>query len=94
MRVGPIEIPEPDDDPAVLAALYAGFAPMEDWRKVVLATCRELVRAQFVAAATRISEARIDDLARTHHCYLEFLAMSLRGKVQWERNVRDSAVVR
>lgn len=94
MKVGDIVVPEPDDDPALLAALYSGFSPMEDWRKVVLATCRELVRASAAVAGRKLSEARIDDLARTHHSYLEFLETSLRGKVLWERNVKESGGMR
>lgn len=92
MKVGDVVVPEPDDDPALLSALYAGFSAMEDWRKVVLATCRELIRAGASLDNQKLSEARIDDLARTHPSYLAFLEMSLRGKVLWERNVKDSSV--
>ena len=94
MRIGDITVPEPDDDPALLSALYAGFSVMEDWRKVVLATCRELVRASAAAGRQKLSETRINDLAHTHRAYLEFLEMSLRGKVKWERNVKDSGGIR
>jgi hypothetical protein len=67
---------------------------MEDWRKVVLATCRELIRSGAAMSGKKLSEARIDDLARMHHSYLEFLEMSLRGKVKWERNVKESGGMR
>jgi hypothetical protein len=85
MKVGAIDVPEPDDDPAVLAALYSGYAYAEHWRKVVLATCKELVRGAAIVTKQRITEARIEDLARQHPSYLEFLTTHLHGRVKWER---------
>lgn len=73
------------DDYPVLAAWYSGFAFCEMYRKVVLAQCREIVRAKFVAKEVRISEARIDDLARTHPIYMTYLATHLEGRELWER---------
>lgn len=90
MKVGDVDIPEFDEDPALLSAMFLGYAQQEQWRKVVLATCRELVRAGAATAGRRLSEARIDDLARMHRSYLEFLEKSLRARVQFERNVKDS----
>lgn len=94
MKVGEVDVPEPDDDPAVLAAMFEGYAQNEQWRKVVLATCRELVRASASLQKQRITEARIDDLARTHGSYLQFLEMSLRGRVKWEREVQKGGIGR
>lgn len=87
MRVGEIDVPEPDDDPAVLAALYSGFALYEAWRKVVLSACKELIRAGASVNNRRLSEARIEDLARVHPSYLRFLEIHLHGRVKYEREV-------
>lgn len=90
MKVGDVEVPEPDDDPAVLSAMYSGYAMYDVWRRIVLATCKELIRASASIAGQRITEARIDDLAHKHESYLQFMEMHLRGRVQYERNVKDS----
>ena len=82
------------DDPAVLASWYSGFPYAEHYRKVVLAQCRELVRAKFDASGKRISEARIDNLARTHPAYLDYLARHLRGRILWEEEVRRDGGMR
>lgn len=90
MKVGEINYPEPDDDPAMLAALYSGFAVAENWRKCVLAQCKELIRAGASLQNQKLTEARLDDLARVHPSYLQFLEIHLRGRVMWERNVQES----
>lgn len=84
------EYPVPDGSHESLAALYSGFAFWETWRKVVLAGCRELIRASAAIAGTKLSEARIDDLARTHSVYLEFLRVHLEGRMAWEREVQKN----
>lgn len=94
MKVGEIDVPEPDDDPAMLAALYSGFAMYEVWRKIVLATCRELIRASATLSSQKITEARLDDLSRMHPSYLLFLETHLRGRVAWEREVQKGGVGR
>lgn len=88
MKVGAIDVPVPDDDPAMLAALYSGFAMYEVWRKVVLAECRELCRSSAALEGKKVTEARLDDLAHTHRAYLEYLEKHLRGRVNWEREVQ------
>ena len=75
------------DDPAVLAALYSGFSIAEHWRKVVLANCREMIRASMVAAGEKVTESRLDDLARVHGAYLDLLTRLLVGRVSWEKEV-------
>jgi hypothetical protein len=94
VKVGAVDIPEPDDDPALLAALYSGFAYAEHYRKVVLATCKELIRAGASLGNQKITEARLEDLARTHPSYLEFLTTHLHGRVRWEREVQKNGVGR
>ena len=90
MKVGEIDVPEPDDDPAVLAALYSGYAMYDVWRKIVLATCKELVRAAAAVDGRKITEARLDDLSHTHPSFLRFMEVHLRGRVAWERCVQES----
>jgi hypothetical protein len=87
-------LPDCDNtDPASLEAWYGNFGFAESWRKVVLANCREIVRASAALGNQKISEARIDDLARTHSTYLDFLAEHLDGRRAREKNVLDSNAV-
>ena len=72
------------DDYPTLASWYSGFSFCEHYRKVVLAQTRELVRAEYAAAEQKITEARLDDLARTHKLYLDYLAVHLKGRAEWE----------
>ncbi len=90
MRIGEVEVPEPDDDPAVLAAFYSGYAMYDVYRRVVLATCKELIRARASFAGHKITEARIDDLAHQHPAFLGFMEVHLKGRVKWERCVQES----
>jgi hypothetical protein len=79
-------VPDRESDaPEVLAAWYSGFSFAEHYRKVVQAQSRELVRAQYAANAEKITEARLDDLARLHPLYLDFLARHLTGRQKWEK---------
>ena len=94
--VKPLAPERETDDYPTLAAWYRGaFSWAEHYRKVVLAQCRELIRAQnaLELAAERsptdkppkpLTEARIDDLARTHPLYLQFLETHLRGRADFE----------
>lgn len=75
------------DDPAILAALYSGFSVAEHWRKVVLANCREMIRASMVAAGEKVTETRLEDLSRVHPAHLDFMARLLKGRIAWEREV-------
>ena len=75
------------DDHAVLFAWYGGFAFSEHYRKVVLAQCSELVRADYANRGEKISEARIDQLARVHPLYLDYLARHLNGRTLYEQEV-------
>lgn len=94
MKIGETHIPDPDDDPAVLAALYSGYAMYDVWRKVVLATCRELVRASAAMANQKLTEARLDDMAHTHPAFLRFMEVHLQGRIKWEREVQKGGIGR
>lgn len=83
------DVPEREsDDIAVLAAWYSGFAYAEHYRKVVLAQCKEIVRADYAARDKKVTEERLKDLARTHPIYLDYLATHLHGRTLWEREFR------
>lgn len=73
------------DEYAVLVAWYSGFAYAEHYRKVVLAQCREILRAVFSANGEKVTEARLEDMSRTHPLYLDYLARHLRGRTLYER---------
>lgn len=74
-------------NPADLEAWFGNFGYADHFRKVVLATVKELVRAQ---ATEKVTEARLDDLARVHDIYVDFLTQCLNGRRLREQNVRDS----
>lgn len=76
------------DDYATLAAWHSGFAYAETYRKVVLAHCAEAVRASCAVAGRKVSEGRIQDMARLHPEYLDFLRRMLEGRIKWEREYR------
>lgn len=78
------------NDPGALEAWYGAFGYADHWRKCVLSDCREVIRASTTLAGSKLSEARIDDLARLHANYLEFLTVHLQGRILRERNVRQS----
>lgn len=80
----PAEIAE-DTSWEVLCALHSGFSYSEQWRKIVIASAREVVRAKAVLVGQRLSEARIDDLARTSLQYLGFLERHLKSRVRYEQ---------
>jgi len=84
-----LDIPdrENSEDPAVLAAWYGPFGWADHLRKVTLANCSEMIRAQYALADLKLSEARLDALSRVHPAYLKFLAVHLEGRILWEREV-------
>jgi len=77
-------------DPADLEAWHGPFGWVETFRKSVLASCREIARARAIAAGEKLSEAKIDDLARVSDLYLDFAIQCLNGRRLREQNVRDS----
>ena len=79
-----------NSDPASLAAWFGNFGHAEHFRKVVLASCREAERAKAAAAETKVSEARLDDMARTSDKYVQYLIDTLNGRHAWEQNVLAS----
>lgn len=70
------------EDYPTLAAWYSGFAFAEHYRKVCLALCKEALRAKH--AGEKITESRLEDLARTHPAYLDYLRRHLEGRTLWE----------
>ncbi|MGN6206016.1 hypothetical protein [Humibacter sp.] len=80
-----------ENDPASLESWFGNYGHAEHFRKVVLASCREAERAKAVAAEAKVTEARLDDLARTSDAYVEYLITTLRGRALRERNVLASA---
>jgi hypothetical protein len=65
------------------AAIYARFGPFgtaEHRRKVALATAELQVRAE---ATEKMTEGKVDALARTHSTYLAFLDSLESGRAEW-----------
>jgi hypothetical protein len=90
VRYGVEGLPGVDmDDPAQVEAWFApgSYSHYEHFRKCVLSQCKELVRAKYLD--TRISEARIEDLARLHTNYIEYLSDSLYGRQMRETLIRQ-----
>lgn len=77
-------------DPGSLEAWFGNFGHAEHFRKVVLASAREAERARAAATETKVSEARLDDLARTSDKYVDYLIATLHGRHQREVNVLAS----
>lgn len=78
-------------NPAELEAWFGPFGNWDHWRKSVLANCREMIRAANATGGNvKLTESRLDDLARTHDAYLSFLLEGLKGRTLREQNVRDS----
>lgn len=81
-------VPDVDlEDPASLECFYGNFGFFEIWRKVVLSNCKEIVRA---TSTEKLTEARLDDLARLHPNYLDFITTHLMGRTLREQNVLQS----
>jgi len=78
------------NDPGSLESWYGNFGFFDHYRKSVLADCREIIRAKGSDGDKRLTEARIDDLARVSDIYLTFLAQHLEGRTKRENNVRES----
>lgn len=82
-------IPEREtEDYPTLAAWYSGYSFAEHYRKVVQAQCQEIVRAKGAVDGQKLTEARIEALARLHPIYLDYLATHLRGRILWEAEYR------
>jgi hypothetical protein len=80
-----VAIPDRETDtPEELAAWFSGYSMFEMYRKVLLANCRELVRARFAVNGEKITEARLDDLGRLEPAYLNYLERGLHGRILWE----------
>lgn len=75
-------------DPADLAAWHSAFGYAEHYRKIVLANAKEIVRATAALEDVKLTEARIEDLARQHPIYLDFLARNLDGRRLYEAERR------
>lgn len=87
MKIGVTLIPDRESDaPEVLSAWYHGTDCFyQAYRKVVLAALGELLRAQFDAQGVKVTEKRLDDRARTHGIYLQFLETHLAGMQRYEK---------
>jgi hypothetical protein len=79
------------NDPASLEAWFGNWGHAEHLRKVVLATARENERAKAVIRQEKVSEARLDDLARTSDLYVQWLIDTLTARRAREVNVMESA---
>lgn len=66
-----------------LCAWYSGFSFCEHYRKVIQSQCQEIVRARHVGE--KITEARIEALARLEPAYLNYLEKHLHGRILWEK---------
>lgn len=77
-------------DPAQLEAFYGNFAFFDHYRKSILAQCHELLRAKYLEAGEKITETRLENEARVHPIYLDFLSEHFKGRHQREQNVLAS----
>lgn len=93
----PEPVPVPDvivaptwnaDDPAQLGAWFGNYGHWEHWRKVVLSSCGEVLRAKLALDKQPVTETRLNVLAHLHPAYLEFLTDGLSGRTLWEAEVQ------
>lgn len=80
------------NDPASLEAFFGNFGHAEHFRKVVLADCHEALRAKYAEKGESITEKKLENLARTHERYVDWLIYTLHGRILREQNVRASLV--
>jgi hypothetical protein len=78
------------NDPAQLEAFYGNFAFFDHYRKSVLAECHELERAKALESGSKTTETQLENRARLHPNYIDFLSTHFNGRHQREQNVRDS----
>lgn len=84
-------LPECDPtDAGALEAWYGNYSFFDHWRKIVLANCEEMTRAEYALREEKITETRITTLARLHPSYIDFLREHLDGRRLREQNVIDS----
>jgi hypothetical protein len=76
-------------DPGQLEAWYGPYGFFEHYRKIVLANCREIVRATAALQGQKITVDRTDDLGRLHANYLSFLTEHLKGRQLREQMARE-----
>ena len=89
------DVPDVDfNDPASLEAFYGNFSFFDHYRKSVLSSAREVERGRAAKDGVKITEARIDDLARVSPMYLDFLATHYEGRTLRERNALESMATR
>lgn len=88
-----VDLPECNmTDPAQLFAFYGAFGYGDHLRKILLANCAEIVRAHYALDGERISEARIEQLARVHPNYVEWIVKNLKGRVLYEAEVMKRGI--
>jgi hypothetical protein len=85
------DVPDVDfNDPAQLEAFYGAFSFFDHYRKSVLSSCKELIRGRAINNKEKLTETRIEDLARTHPLYMDFLATHYEGRTLREKNALAS----
>ncbi len=77
-------------DVGSLEAWFGNFGHAEHFRKVVLASCKEAIRATYDEKKLPITEARLETLSRTHDRYIDWLIYTLEGRRLREQNVLAS----
>jgi hypothetical protein len=81
---------------APLAALYEPGGMWDHIRKIILAEARESVRDEYFKKGEKISEARIDDLARMRLTYRNYIDDGQKDRTEYHRqkNIRIEHYIR
>lgn len=77
-------------NPANLETLYGNYGFFDHYRKSVLSQCHEILRAQYSVKAEKVTETKLENEARIHPLYLDFLAVHFKGREKREQNVWES----
>jgi hypothetical protein len=64
-------------------ALYGPFGTAEHRRKVALALAELQARSDFAAVGEKVTEGKVEAVARTHPTYLKYLDEMEAGRAQW-----------
>lgn len=83
-----VRIPEPDHNSlAHLHSWYGPFGMYQDYRKVVVSSCHQIVRAEAVRDGFSMTDKSADAAAHLHPAYIAFLERSLEGRIAYEAEV-------
>lgn len=68
---------------ADLRARYGSFGTFSDLRRIELAKCAAIIRAQATQDKRKISAKQVDDEAHAHPAYIDFVILATQQRALW-----------